>query len=78
MEISELLSIGIVGVVLSLIIELITKKLGSKKLLSKAITIAASLIVAGLYVWARSTAYWGTVVIVLGSASAVYALFIKK
>ena len=78
MEVTEFLSIGIVGVFVSVIIELITVKLSTRPIWSKAVTIIVSLAFAGLYVWVRNTSFFPTVVTVLGVASTVYALFIKK
>ena len=78
MDITELLAIGVVGGLLSLAIEWITNKFGTNKMASKAVTLVLALIVGGVYVWLRSTAYWETTLIVLGAASTVYAFFIKK
>mgnify|MGYP000114919738 CR=1 FL=1 len=78
MEITEFLAIGVVGGLLSLLIEWVTNKFGTNKTASKAVTLALALVVGGGYVWLRSTPYWETALIVLGAASTVYAFFIKK
>jgi hypothetical protein len=77
MEIQEFLSISIVGAIMALVIELILAKV-SNPLVSKLFTITFAIIVAGLYVWVRSTPYFQTVVLVLGTASIVYGLFLNK
>ncbi len=77
MDIQEFLGISVVGALLSLSIELVTKKV-SNPLVSKFITLFLAIIVAGAYVWVRSTPYFQTVVVVLGVASIVYGFFLNK
>lgn len=76
MEITEILNLVIVGAFLSALLEVITKHLSST--LSKFATIGSALVIGGVYTWLMSTPYAETVFGILGSASLVYALFIKK
>lgn len=76
-NINEFLGIAIVGAALSLIIEMVTANVKNPSV-TKLVTIMLSVFVAGLYVWIRSTPYFQTVVVVLGSASIVYGFFLNK
>lgn len=78
MDVNDLLGIGIVGVILSLVIQWLKGVFGTDTLATKAITVALSLVIAGLFVWVRETVYWTTVLAVLGVASTFYAFFLKK
>lgn len=77
MDIQEFLGIAVVGALLSLIIEVFAKNIKNQTI-SKAITLILSIVVAGAYVWVRSTPYFQTVVLVLGTASIVYGFFLNK
>lgn len=77
MDINEFLGIAVVGALLSLAIEVITAKV-SNPLITKFVTLILAIIVAGGYVWVRSTPYFQTVVLVLGTASIVYGFFLNK
>lgn len=77
MDIQEFLAIAVVGAIMSLTIELVLKNV-SNPLVSKLVTAFLAIIVAGLYVWIRSTPYWETVILVLGTASTVYGFFLNK
>lgn len=76
MEISDFMGIMVVGAVLSLVIQGLKNWLGTDSLSTRGLTIALALIVGGGYVWLRSTPYFQTAVLVLTTASAVYAIFI--
>ncbi len=78
MEINDLIAISIVGAALSLAIESLKAKFGTKGWATKTVTILLSILIAGLYVSLRDTSYWQTIIAVLGAASAVYAFFLKK
>jgi hypothetical protein len=78
MEINDFLSITVVGAALSLAIESLKAKWGTKGWATKTVTILLSILIAGLYVWLRQTSYWQTIITVLGAASIVYAFFLKK
>ena len=77
MDINELLSIGIVGATLSLFIEWAKNKFGTNSTGSRILAIGLSCLVGFAYVYLRNTDLWATIVLVLSSASAVYALFFK-
>lgn len=77
MDINEFLGIAVVGALLSLVIEFVTMKV-SNPMVTKFVTIVLAIAVAGAYVWVRSTPYFQTVVLVLGTASIVYGFFLNK
>jgi len=78
MGIEELLTLGIVGAFTSLVIEIITRYLGTNTIGSKAVTILAAVIIGSLYVWASRSEWSVSVWTILGTASTIYAFFIKK
>jgi len=77
MNITDFLAIAVVGAILSVVVQIIKGSFGTESNTTKLITIALALIVGGLYVWIRSTPYFETAILVLTSASAVYALVMK-
>lgn len=77
MEISAFLGIGIVGAVLSLVVEYIKAK-SVDQLNLRTLVIALSLVVGSVYWFLADTVYYETVLGVLASASTVYALFFNK
>lgn len=77
MDINEFLGIAVVGALLSLFIEVITAKISNPSV-TKFVTLMLAIVVAGAYVWVRSTPYFPTVVVVLGTASIVYGFFLNK
>lgn len=77
MDINDFLGIGIVGVLLSAVIEVIQARLGSSSLKTKFITIGLSILVGGAYFLIRETVWWATILGVLASASTVYAILLK-
>ena len=79
MEITEFITTyAIVGVFLSAILEVISRKFGAGGTRMKMITVIFSLGVGGLFVWLQSTPFFPTVLTILASASAVYAFFFNK
>lgn len=74
----EILEIAIVGVILSLAIEGIKKVVGTKPWATKVLTVALALVVSAVYYYFSLQAYWPTVLVVLGTASAFYAFFLKN
>lgn len=78
MEINDFLAISVVGVFLSLVIELVKKKFETQSWATKMITVVLSVVIAGGYIWIRSTPWFETVLTVLGAASIVYAFFLKS
>lgn len=78
MDIQEFSSIMVVGAFLSIVVQIIKDKFGTKGNTTKLLTIALSLLVGGAFVWVKDTPYFETVVIVLTTASTLYALFLNK
>lgn len=78
MDISNFVSLGVVGVVFSLALQWVKGKFGVDSLGTKIYTVVLALIIGGVYVWIQSTPYFQTVLTVLGAASAFYAFFLKK
>jgi hypothetical protein len=76
MELTDLIAIPIVGVVVSALIELITRMAATKPLASKFVAIGASLVAGIIYYFARGTAWFASFILILGTASAFYALFL--
>ena len=71
------LHIAIVGVALSGTIQYIKTRFGTTGIGTKFITLGLALIVGtGVYLL-QDTSYWETIIGVLGSASVVYAFFMK-
>ena len=77
MNITEFIAIAVVGAFLSIVIEIIKNKWGTSSNVTKLFTLGLALVVAGAYVWVRSTPYFETVLLVLTCASTVYAFFLK-
>jgi len=78
MEITDLVAIPIVGIVVSLITELITRLAVTKPLSSKFIAVGVSLVAGIGYYLARSTVWWASFVLILGTASAFWSLFLTS
>lgn len=78
MDINNFFGIAIVGVLASVIIEAVTRLAATRPLASKLVAIAVSVALGTGYYFAQQTAWWPTVITILGIASAVYALFFKK
>lgn len=77
MDITDFTSIGIVGIALSTIIEIVKNKYSPESLTTKLITISLSIVLGTGYVLLANTPLWPTIIGVLGVASAFYAIFIK-
>lgn len=76
--IQDFLSIGVVGVLLSLAIEFISTKFDIHGTAARGLTLALAIAVGSLYVWLQGTQYFQTVITVLTVSSTVYAFFLKK
>jgi hypothetical protein len=72
------LSILIVGILASLLIEAINKVWGLNSPKAKVVTIGVSIVFGGLYYFLKDTIWWQTILGVLGTASTIYAFFLKK
>ena len=71
-----MLELGIVGAVISVVYNLVKSKFSAVN--SKIAIVVISLIAGGVYVLLERYGFWESAVAVLASASAVYALFLKK
>lgn len=69
---------AIVGVLLSAVLEFISRKFDAGGSKMKFISVFFSLAVAGFFVWVKSTPWFPTFLTILSSASAVYALFFNN
>ena len=78
MELTDILSLTVVGVALSTTINLVKEKFKTSTNGSKAITVLLSLAVGGAYAWLKKADLLESTVSVLASASTVYALLLKK
>lgn len=79
-NITSFLSIGVVGAALALAIQYIKSLSALSQVNSlgiKLLTIVACVVVATVYYFAAQTPWWPTVLVILGTASTVYALFLK-
>lgn len=72
------LEIGIVGALLSGLIQLLKKKFGTESTETKMLTIVLALLVGGVMHLLQGTGYWEGFIQFLMAASTVYALFINK
>lgn len=77
-EIITLLSLGIVGTLFAWGVKHLKKLFWMKGTETKVAVAILALIVAGLYVWVRDTAYWGTFLMIIMVSQTVYGFFIKK
>jgi hypothetical protein len=71
------LQIALVGVLASALIEIINKKFGLGSSMAKVITIGVSILLGTIYFFLKDTVLWQTILGVLGTASTVYAFFLK-
>ena len=74
MNIQDFISVMIVGTFLSGLVQYIKVVSGASNLKAKFLTVALALVVAGVYVGLKATPYFETAVLVLTTASTVYAL----
>ena len=77
MAIEEILSIGIVGTIVSFFIQFIKNKFGANADMVKVITLVAALIAGGLYYFLSDTEFFVSVLGVLGAASIIWSYFLK-
>lgn len=69
---------AIIGVLLSAVLEFISRKFGADGAKMKFISIFFSLALAGIFVWIKNAPWFPTFLTILSSASAVYALFFNN
>lgn len=77
MDINNFLAIMIVGALLSAMVQYIQAWLVIDSPQTKVVTIILSIILASIYVWVQSTPWFNTLVLILGTASTIYAFFLK-
>lgn len=77
-SLQNLLGIGIVGGMVTLIVDAVKAKLGARPNVVKAVTIGFSLLFGTAYVLIRDTSWFPTIVSVLASATTIWAFFLKK
>jgi len=77
MNITDFLSIGIIGVISTFIVSYLKEKLGTNGWGTKIVVIALALILGGGFTWLRQTSYFETVVEILSASTLVYAFFLK-
>lgn len=77
MDIQTFLQIGIVGAALSGFVQLIKEKYGTQGFGTKIITVVLALLFSTAFVFLKDTAFWPTIITILGTASTIYALVIK-
>lgn len=77
-SIAEFASIGIVGAVVSLIVEIIKDKAGTNSNETRLLTVVFA-IVAGTILWAvqHNAVLWQNILAILATATTVYALIVK-
>lgn len=76
MEIQDLINLGIVGALSSVLLEFITARFGATA--SKMITVAVCISVGTVFVSFAGTEWFSTCFTILTVSSTVYAFFIKK
>ena len=78
MDITTFLSIGIIGVIASLVIQGLKKAYGTNSFKTKVLTVVVALVIGGLYTLADTLGFLQSFVAVLTASSTIYAFFIKK
>lgn len=78
MEIQDFSQLLIVGSAISLSIQYVKNRWGTKSQMTKALTLGLAVVVGGAYVLLRDTSLWQTILQILIVSSAFYALFLKK
>lgn len=75
---TDFLGIAVVGVIVSLVIETISRYAGTDSLKTKWLTILVTVVFGAAYTFLRSTTWWETILGILAAASTVYAFIFKK
>ena len=78
MEITDFIAIPIVGIVVSAIVEGITRLAETEPLASKFVAIGVSLIAGIGYYFAQGTSWWASAILILGTASAFWSIFLTS
>jgi hypothetical protein len=77
MDITNFVSIGVVGALLSVLVQWFKAKFGTDGWGTKLMTIVLAIIVGFVYVVYAKTEIFTTILATLGAASTVYALLLK-
>ena len=77
MQIQDILSISILGIGLSLVMEFIKAKLGTSSIGSKVAVVTLSVLIGAVYFFFRETNIFANIIGVLAISSTVYALIVK-
>ncbi len=75
MAINDFLAIGIVGTLLSIGVEYLQSKYGLGSDKTKFIAVVGSIVLGTGYVLVQNTAIFPTIILILGTASTIFALF---
>ena len=78
MQLNDFIAIPIVGIVVSAITEGITRLAQTKPLASKFIAAGVSLVAGIGYFFANGTAWWAGFILILGTASAFWSIFLTS
>lgn len=77
MQSFDLASIGILGTVISLLVQGLKVKYGVESVKTKLLVALLAVAVGTLYVLLSGSAWWGTVIGILGVSQTIYALFLR-
>ena len=77
-ELAAFFSIGIVGVIASLVMKYIKKKFGTDEYVSMAVIIALSIVLATVFSMVKDTVWLERFYIILSNATLCFNFFIKK
>lgn len=78
MDVNTFLSIGLIGVVLSFIIEAIQRTYGTSSMKTRGLSILLSIVVGGGYFFLSTTLWWADIVGILAAASTTYAMLFSS
>lgn len=77
MQIETILQIGIVGVALSGLMQVIKAKFATRPVVTKAIVVGLSIVLGAAYVYLKDTPVFPTILLILSTATTIYAFFFK-
>jgi len=78
MNLQEFLQIGIVGIGLSFVVEMIKARFGLESDTTKMLVIVLSVVLGAGYFFLSTTSLWLPIVGILGTATTFYSLFMRK
>lgn len=77
MDVNTFIQIGIVGVGLSALVEVIKQRFGTGSFLTKFITIVLAIALGAAFFFLQGTPLFTSIVAILGFATVFYAFFLK-